>query len=644
MAIENLTIEIMNFTLISLSLANFSLASPLFSPSFNSISSLKMQTFSKLHIAHSTQSFLYMKSYLSPLMHRQQSSILFSNSHFTHFLHSPISISEKSGESQNKARQLSDSDNDNKPRIFNREKIEYTIYSCEDVVLKAIDCIFLECTESISGGAIDMICEESSLYVIKCCFINCFAQSQGGAISFFGNLIKVNDTCFDGCYTMDSSMAMEVYVKGSREKVSMKGLSITRCADRKLFDAKREDTKKIDRMHDIDGMGQFGVYLSNVIDLNRGKQKLKAINSTYNIVHLTGGFCISDESRSFSLTYSTIVNNIADSLFNLYDIISNKGNMSYCNVLNNTASLSLTLFDLENSSMVVSYCTFLQNNLSFIASNGNLLFENCAYDFNSKNPPLENAEFSEVGSIFHKLKNWRSAKTVVFDKEQIENNAIIYGRCRKNKPRYSRNEGIYNQRFNNNYDRYRENEEYDGDNSKNKKKEDIINNKDEEEENDNKIKKKYKDEEDNDKKNKYDKNDKDEDRDKDEKKNKNDDDNDDINIFNNKKNNINNFINRNNKNKNDDDEEEDDRKNKNKKNLINNNQIQIADNEEEEEGDVNNKNNDKLAKETADQHSKTGIIFFVFGILFLGIIVCTILYFVKNRERDINELQDVELL
>lgn len=599
----------MNFTLFSLSLYNFSLASPIFSPSFHSFSSFKTLTYSNLHIAHSTQSFLFMKSYLPSSLYKQQASILFSNSHFTNFLHSTISISDRS-----------DKNSDN-IRKFNRERIENTIYSSEDLVLKAVNCFFVDCTEPISGGAIDMICEESSLYVIKCCFVNCFAQNHGGAISFFGNLFKVNDTCYDGCYTMDSGMAMELYVRGSREKMTMNRLSITYCADPTVFNAKHEEPRNNNnnKMHDFERAGQFGVYLSNVIDMNRGKQKLKAINSTNNIVHLTGGFCISDESISFSLSYSTIMNSIADSLFNIYDINSNNGNMSYCNILNNTGSLSLTIFDLENSSLIVSYCTFLENNLTFVASNGNLHFENCAYDFNSKAPPLENAEFTETGSMLHKLKKWISAKTIAFEQEQIDNNAKIYSRCRKNKPRDDRRQQFHNDDFN----RFR--------NFENDNDEIIRNNDDKDDNNDDEDKKKKNDE--------YDdrKNQNKDDNDNDKKNNKNDDDDENFNIFNNKNNN--------NRNDNKNEEEDDDDDKKNKKNRFINNQIQIADNEEEDEpeGNENKNHNDKVTNEKSS-NSFSGLLIVVFIVLFGGVIAFVYFYFIKDRERDINDLQDVELL
>lgn len=643
----------MNFTLFSLSLANFSLTSPLFSPSFYSLSLFKAHTFSNLHITHSCQSFLFMKPYLSSLLHRQKSSISFTNSQFMHFLHSTISISDQSFKDKNNANILSNSDDDYKPRSFNREKIEYTIYSSEDLVLKANNCFFIECTEPISGGAINMICEESSLLISKCCFVNCFAQGQGGAISFFGNIFKINNTCFDGCYTMDSSMTMELYVKGSKEKMTLCRLSITNCADRRLFNIRHEEYKKTeDQMRDFDGMRQFGVYLSNVIDMNRGKQKLSAINSTNNIVHLGGGFCISDESKSFSLSFSTIVNNVADILFNLYDINFNSGNISNCNVLNNTASLSLTLFDLENSSISVSYTTFLQNNLTFVASNGNLRLENCAYDFNSKNPPLENAEFNEIGSIFHKLKNWRSAKTIAFDQEQIANNENIFGRCRNKKPRYSRRDEMMNPQFNgfhNNYNRYNE---YNYDESDNKKEnrgsDEIFDHKNEKI--DDAIKKYGKN------KNKDDEEDEDTDAKDKNKNNQNVNDNADENnnnnifnnkndnnddIFNNKNDNKNNYKNR--YNKNDDDEEDNDKKNNHNLNHFVQNQIKVDDNEEDEHEEEKNIQNNQI-KEHSNSHSRTGLLIFVFILMIAGISIFVYIYFIKDKERDINNLQDVELL
>lgn len=574
-----------------------------------------------------------MKPLLSSSFQRQKTSLLFSNSHFSKFLHSTISISANSYETPNKANLLSSSEDEIKPRIFNREKIENTIYSNEDILLKAINCFFIECTEPMSGGGIDMICEESSLYVIKCCFVNCYAQIEGGAISYFGNVFNVTDTCFDGCYTMDSGMAMEIYVKGTKEKIYMNGLSITNCADKASFVPKREEKSDDSKGRFDDGVGQFGVYLSNVIEMTRGKQKLIAVNSTNNIVHLTGGFCLSEESRSFSLSYSTIVDNIADALFSLYDILLNKGNMSSCNILNNTGSLSLNLFDLDNSSMNAFDCTFLQNNMSFVASNGNLHFENCAYDFNGKNPPLENAEFTESGSIFNKLKNWRSVKTKIFDQAQISNNDKIFSRCRKNKPRYSRN----NNALRNN--RFRDPDFYDNDNIfdlKDKKDEENNQNNKGEEIDINNFKDKHDIFNGNKKEDKED--------------NKDNKVNNDI--FNNLKNNNNNSKNNNKNNDEDDDEEEendkndknDKNKNKNNKNEFDNfnNKINIADNEEEEEEDNKKQNTNEI--NNTPNRSWFLLITLIFMILIGGIFAFVYVFYIKDKERDINQLQDVEML
>ena len=81
-------------------------------------------------------------------------------------------------------------------------------------------------------------------------------------------------------------MAMEIYVKGTKEKIYMNGLSITNCADKASFVPKREEKSDDSKGRFDDGVGQFGVYLSNVIEMTRGKQKLIAVNSTNNIVQL----------------------------------------------------------------------------------------------------------------------------------------------------------------------------------------------------------------------------------------------------------------------------------------------------------------------------------------------------------------------
>lgn len=428
----------MNFTLVALSIAQFSLTSPFITiPSISSCQ-LNNQIFSKLHISNSLTSFLHMSAPSFSLKF-PKTEISLTASKFQHFLSSAITINNRSPSTSKSFNRYKPIENqaslldDSSEREYIKKKLIAPIISHRDLVLRVRYCFFVDLSESSSGGAISMLCEESSLYVTRCCFINCFAQTKGGAISFFGNFIRVNDTVFEYCAAPNMAMVIESYVEGTKEKMIFGGLTITSCPGRgHLPTPDNSDEMKLFTNEEM----YKQVQMNNLLELTKGKQILYAINSTENAVVGTGGFCFVDEITSFSLSSSIIKDNLAHCIFNLYDMIAGSSTISYCNVLNNTG-FEMTLFDISNSSISISNCCLANNNFTMFATGegGKISFHNCVYDFEERKSLFPNVTFVNHDSDT-KNKTKRSLKTIAIENDYIELYQKRANRCSRFTPQY----------------------------------------------------------------------------------------------------------------------------------------------------------------------------------------------------------------
>ena len=345
----------MNRTFLSLSLS-YSLSKPnTFSKSFLK-QSFSMKKSKLFNFAHSFAKFYEFNGPVS-----------FSKTHFSNFLNTPVTFNSISyhGQTINK----------------------YTLIS---QTTDFSSCLFQQCTcPDYDGGALAVKADGITLSITKSSFYQCKAPNgHGGAISFQSDSLYLKNTCFLECESEYSGPGVDA-TSFTDKNLYFEGSSIDQCPNNLLCS--------------IESKGPIFFF--------QGSQRCVESNFTGNkIANIACGF-YTDDSITFTLTYSNFANNVGINTVYIEDV-KNRDDFNNINFINNTCPIKTNGIIFTTRETTLEKGVFVENTEMLVESVSQVSF--VFYDTVFDHPYSEANATDMVTVHYNKCKTTSNPETLKF--------------------------------------------------------------------------------------------------------------------------------------------------------------------------------------------------------------------------------------